>query len=125
LRGGAKGVFRAIDRKLGLRAELLELKANPNLRARGVVIEGKLSSGQGPVATILVKNLPDGLLRELKRLKAERDGNRVRASLDRVQEAAEKGWNTVPPILEAVKAYATIGEICDRLRVVYGEYRES
>ena len=61
----------------------------------------------------------------LKRLKAERDGNRVRASLDRVQEAAEKGWNTVPPILEAVKAYATIGEICDRLRVVYGEYRES
>jgi len=39
-----------------LEAELLELKANPNLRARGVVIEGKLSSGQGPVATVLVKN---------------------------------------------------------------------
>jgi len=39
-----------------LEAELLELKANPQLRARGVVIEGKLSSGQGPVATILVKN---------------------------------------------------------------------
>lgn len=39
-----------------LEAELLELKANPHLRARGVVIEGKLSSGQGPVATVLVKN---------------------------------------------------------------------
>lgn len=39
-----------------LEAELLELKANPGLRARGVVIEGKLSSGQGPVATVLVKN---------------------------------------------------------------------
>ncbi|MDD5680939.1 MAG: translation initiation factor IF-2, partial [Candidatus Omnitrophica bacterium] len=39
-----------------LESELLELKANPHLRARGVVIEGKLSSGQGPVATILVKN---------------------------------------------------------------------
>jgi translation initiation factor IF-2 len=39
-----------------LEAELLELKANPHLKARGVVIEGKLSSGQGPVATILVKN---------------------------------------------------------------------
>jgi len=39
-----------------LESELLELRANPNLRARGVVIEGKLSSGQGPVATILVKN---------------------------------------------------------------------
>ncbi|MDP3804882.1 MAG: translation initiation factor IF-2, partial [Candidatus Omnitrophota bacterium] len=39
-----------------LESELLELKANPRLRARGVVIEGKLSSGQGPVATVLVKN---------------------------------------------------------------------
>ncbi len=39
-----------------LEAELLELKANPKMRARGVVIEGKLSSGQGPMATILVKN---------------------------------------------------------------------
>ncbi|MCX5680347.1 MAG: translation initiation factor IF-2 [Candidatus Omnitrophica bacterium] len=39
-----------------LESELLELKANPGLKARGIVIEGKLSSGQGPVATILVKN---------------------------------------------------------------------
>ena len=39
-----------------LESELLELRANPSLKARGVVIEGKLSSGQGPVATILVKN---------------------------------------------------------------------
>ena len=39
-----------------LESELLELKANPSLKARGVVIEGKMSSGQGAVATILVKN---------------------------------------------------------------------
>ena len=39
-----------------LESELLELKANPQLRARGVVIEGKLSSGQGAVSTVLVKN---------------------------------------------------------------------
>ena len=39
-----------------LEAELLELKANPHLRARGVVIEGHLSKGKGPVATVLVKN---------------------------------------------------------------------
>src|SRR3989338_7609075 len=39
-----------------LEAELLELKANPNLKARGVVIEGRLSRGKGPVATVLVKN---------------------------------------------------------------------
>ncbi|MDO8525292.1 MAG: translation initiation factor IF-2 [Candidatus Omnitrophota bacterium] len=46
----------ALLEMLLLEAELLELKANPRLRARGVVIEGKLSSGQGPVATILIKN---------------------------------------------------------------------
>jgi translation initiation factor IF-2 len=39
-----------------LEAELLELKANPNLKARGVVIEGHLSQGKGPVASVLVKN---------------------------------------------------------------------
>jgi translation initiation factor IF-2 len=39
-----------------LEAELLELKANPHLKARGVVIEGHLSQGRGPVATVLVKN---------------------------------------------------------------------
>jgi len=39
-----------------LEAELLELKANPSVRARGVVVEGRLSPGQGPVATMLVKN---------------------------------------------------------------------
>ncbi|MFA5146402.1 MAG: translation initiation factor IF-2 [Candidatus Omnitrophota bacterium] len=46
----------ALLEMLLLESELLELKANPHLRARGVVIEGKLSSGQGPVATVLVKN---------------------------------------------------------------------
>ena len=61
----------------------------------------------------------------LKKLMVERNGVRVKAALDRVQEAAEKGENTVPSILEAVKAYASIGEICDRLRAVYGEYRET
>ncbi len=50
-----EGVERLLEMLL-LEAELLELKANPILRARGVVIEGKLSSGQGPVATVLVKN---------------------------------------------------------------------
>jgi translation initiation factor IF-2 len=50
-----EGVDKLLEMLL-LESELLELKANPSLKARGVVIEGKLSSGQGPVATILVKN---------------------------------------------------------------------
>jgi methylmalonyl-CoA mutase N-terminal domain/subunit len=41
-----------------------------------------------------------------------------------VRQAAVAGENLMPAILEAVKAYATVGEICDVLRDVYGEYRE-
>ncbi len=59
----------------------------------------------------------------LARVKAGRDGEQVRAALARVREACQSGENLVPPVLEAVKAYATIGEICDVLRGVFGEYR--
>ncbi|UCD54711.1 MAG: translation initiation factor IF-2 [Candidatus Omnitrophota bacterium] len=50
-----EGIDRLLEMLL-LEAELLELKSNPELRARGVVVEGKLSTGGGPVATVLVKN---------------------------------------------------------------------
>ena len=62
-------------------------------------------------------------LARLKALKAERDAKRVAETLAGVREAAVKGQNTVEPILEAVRAYATVGEICDVLRGIYGEYR--
>lgn len=58
----------------------------------------------------------------LQRLKKERDGKRVQEALAYVKETAAKGNNLVPAALEAVRAYATIGEICDSLRTVYGEY---
>jgi len=71
-----------------LEAELMELKANPNLRARGVVIEGKLSSGQGPVATLLVKN---GTLRTGDIILSGMHYGRIKAIMndkgDRVSEA--------------------------------------
>ena len=43
---------------------------------------------------------------------------------DRLQAAAQSTQNVMPPILDAVRAYATIGEMCDVLRVVWGEYEE-
>ncbi len=71
-----------------LEAELLELQANPHLRARGVVIEGKLSSGQGPVATVLVKN---GTLKLGDMILTGMHYGRIKAMMDhtgsRVQEA--------------------------------------
>jgi methylmalonyl-CoA mutase N-terminal domain/subunit len=48
----------------------------------------------------------------------------VQRSLDRLRAAARSTANVMPPILDAVRAYATIGEMCDALREVWGEYEE-
>ena len=63
-------------------------------------------------------------LEKLERLKAARDAGRVRRALDALKAAAAGSANTMPPLLEAVRAYATIGEMCDALREVWGEYEE-
>jgi len=60
---------------------------------------------------------------KVKKLRRERDNEKVKACLKQVKAAAEEGINTVSSILEAVKAYATVGEICDTLRGVWGEYQ--
>ena len=58
----------------------------------------------------------------LKSFKKERDGLAVKKALEEVKRAAEKSENLVPPVFGAVKQYATVGEISNVLREVYGEY---
>jgi methylmalonyl-CoA mutase N-terminal domain/subunit len=60
----------------------------------------------------------------LDRTRAARDSARVAAALDAIAEAAAGTENLMPRILAAVEEYATIGEISDRLRAVWGEYEE-
>ncbi len=60
----------------------------------------------------------------LRRVKAERDNVKVEERLSDLRRAAEKGENLVPYILEAVKVYASIGEIIGTLKEVYGEHQE-
>ena len=62
---------------------------------------------------------------KLTKLRARRDNGRVQKSLDALREAAEGTENTMPYLLEAVKCYATLGEICDSLRSVFGAYQET
>jgi methylmalonyl-CoA mutase N-terminal domain/subunit len=57
-------------------------------------------------------------------LKRSRDARRVRRALDDLQDAARGTGNLMPPIVEASRAYATLGEMCDALREVWGEYQE-
>jgi methylmalonyl-CoA mutase N-terminal domain/subunit len=59
----------------------------------------------------------------LRRLRARRDNTRVAALLDEVRAAARGTDNLLPPILEAVRAYATVGEIAGALVDVFGRYR--
>ena len=59
----------------------------------------------------------------LERLKQERDGEAVTRSLDAIRRVAEHDENLFPAVLDAVKTYATLGEICDVLRDIFGEYR--
>lgn len=63
-------------------------------------------------------------LARLAELKRRRDNDRVERSLDALRAAARGRDNTMPPLLECVRAYATVGEMCDALRDVWGEYEE-
>ncbi len=62
---------------------------------------------------------------KITKTKETRDENSVQEKLLALKKAAEGKDNTMPFILEAVKAYATLGEICDVLREVFGEYQQS
>ncbi len=63
-------------------------------------------------------------IQRLRTVKKERNGTRVKESLESLREAASGGQNLMPRILDCVRAYATIGEMTDLLREEFGEYRE-
>lgn len=79
---------------------------------------------------------PKGLLRvdpavgemqkqKLVELRAKRDNAKVEVTLSALKKACEGTENVMPYVLEAVKTYATLGEICDVMREVFGEYQQS
>jgi methylmalonyl-CoA mutase N-terminal domain/subunit len=62
--------------------------------------------------------------RQIQDLRERRDNGAVRAKLEALQTAAKGTTNLMPPILDAVKSLATVGEICGALREIFGEYQE-
>jgi methylmalonyl-CoA mutase N-terminal domain/subunit len=70
---------------------------------------------------------PEGERRQVERVRqvrSERSGDAWTATMDELERIARADGNLMPAILEAVRAYATVGEISDRLRVAWGEHRE-
>lgn len=62
-------------------------------------------------------------MEKIRQLKNERDPSKVMACIKRVEETATDGGNLMPVIIDAVEHYATLGEIADAMRRVFGEYR--
>jgi len=63
-------------------------------------------------------------VKKLKKIKKERDSKKVLSYLEKIKRDAKENINLMPSVIEAVKAYATVGEITKTLKDVYGEYKE-
>ncbi|HUT37330.1 MAG TPA: translation initiation factor IF-2 [Planctomycetota bacterium] len=93
---------------LALQAEILELKANPNRPARGVVLEAKLSEGRGPVATILVR---EGTLRRGDVLLCGRAYGRARSLHDHRGVALDEAGPSIPVEISGLASVPAAGDL--------------
>jgi methylmalonyl-CoA mutase N-terminal domain/subunit len=85
----------------------------------------KIEKEEIPIELLRIdSNVEKEQLAGLQRLRRERDKKKVEETLARIHHSAEKDENLMPAIIDAVKSYATLGEICEVLRQVYGEYKE-
>jgi methylmalonyl-CoA mutase N-terminal domain/subunit len=122
------GVLRAIERGWVQRdiAESAYREAQRIERGEQVVVGVNRFQSDAPARVELHRLDPEVAERQiarLRRVRAGRDSAAIGRALDRLADAARGSDNLMPPILEAVRAYASVGEICDVLRAVFGTYR--
>jgi len=92
---------------ISLQAELLELKADPERRAHGLVIESSLDKGRGPVATVLVQN---GTLKRGEMVLAGHEFGRVRAMFDETGAAIESAGPSMPAVILGLSGVPFAGD---------------
>lgn len=88
------------------------------------VNEYAMEEPKPPETLYIDENTEREQIARVREVRKSRDQDRVDRALDRVRETARGKDNMMSPILEAVRAYATLGEICDAMRDVFGEYTE-
>jgi methylmalonyl-CoA mutase N-terminal domain/subunit len=136
---GAKEYFDTIDR-LGGMVEAIEqgypqreiaeasYRFQQSVEKRDKIIVGVndyVQEGEPPVPILYIdESTADKQLARLQELRRTRDNDAVKRSLDALRESARGAGNTMYPLLDSVRAYATVGEMCDALRDVWGEYEE-
>jgi translation initiation factor IF-2 len=91
-----------------LQAEILELKANPNRQAKGVIIESRLDRGRGPVATVLVQN---GTLREGDAVVAGNHAGRIRALTDPTGKRVKSAGPSQPVEVQGLAGVPSAGDV--------------
>jgi methylmalonyl-CoA mutase N-terminal domain/subunit len=85
----------------------------------------QMEDGAAEVPILVIdEGVRDHQVERLQQTRDRRDKGAVAKALEKVRQAAHGGENTMPSTIEAVRAYATLGEICDALRDVYGLYEE-
>ena len=83
-----------------------------------------LASAEEPVEITRIEAKGEAeQVERVRRVRAGRDGAAAERCLDRLSEEARGTGNLLPPLREALAAYCTIGECCDRLRAVFGEHQ--
>ena len=90
----------------------------------GVNKYGMEDSQQEVPILVIDESVRNHQVERLEHVRAKRDEGEVTRSLDALRRAAQRNENTMPATIEAVRAYATLGEICSALRDVYGIYEE-
>jgi methylmalonyl-CoA mutase N-terminal domain/subunit len=136
---GARDYFATID-KIGGMVEAIEqgfpqkeiaeasYRFQQSVERRQKIIVGVneyVQENEPPLPTLYIdESTAERQLARLDDLKRTRDNDRVHRALNALQETARGSGNTMYPLLDAVRAYATVGEMCDALREVWGEYEE-
>ena len=94
-------------------------------KERIIVGVNSFTAGYEPPGDILKVNpaIEEKQRNRVARVRAKRDQQAAQDSLARVEQAARDGSNLMPPIIDAVRAWATLGEIADAMRRVFGEYQ--
>ncbi len=91
-----------------------------------VGVNTQVDDEEQPIPTLYIDHsIAERQSASLAALRAERDDAGVTEALDRLRQAAQGNDNLMPPILDAVRAYATLGEMCGVLKEVFGTYEES
>ncbi len=95
------------------------------MKRRVIVGVNEFTSGDAPPGDILKVNpaVEERQRARLERVRAERNQAAAREAVARVEAVARDDGNLMPPIIAAVRAYATLGEIADAMRRVFGEYK--